>query len=371
MSVIPDCTLTTGCFYIHDKNDNSLNIDQISENMKELMKIPIYLDIYCDTKTFPIIEKERNKYGLSHLTKYNVVCLTDLWTYQYEDQVNKNREISWPLRDARSSTHSHLIQCNKFDFVLQTMEKNPFNTTRFGWIDCFIRKNAKKIAEDYTTNMIPYILSNITDKFHIQLLNVNDKKYKLPEFKKEYYLAYAYVVCGCLFTCGKEIGKKILNRGKELFIEATNQGVGHGEEMLYLEILDEFYDDIVRSYGDYGQILNNFIRPTRNFHYIYYMFFNRYYNFGYYKEYCDLAKIIVEEVKSHRVSIEPEMYFDILFRYYISAYYHCNYESKEIAEYIVELCSKNPYYKNEWSKNPEYYKEQLKYLLSPTEFDSL
>jgi hypothetical protein len=351
MSVIPDCTLTTCCFDVHDKNDNAINVDQIIENMEELMKIPIFLDIYCDAKMFPIIQNERNKYGLAHLTHFNVIHLTDLWTYQYEDQVNKNREIFWPTRDPRAGTDSHLITCNKFDFVLQTIDRNPFNTTKFGWIDCFIRKNAVKMAEDYTPNMIPYILSNITDKFHIQLLNVNEKRYKLPEFKKEYYLGYAYVVCGCFYTCGKEIGKKILNRGKELFIEATNQGVGHGEEMLYLEILDEFYDDIVRSYGDYRQILHNFIRPTRNFHYIHIMFFNRNFIFGHYKEYCDLAKIVVEEVKSHRVFIQPEMYFDILIKYYISSTYHCNSESKGIAEYIIELCSKNPYYKNEWNKN--------------------
>ena len=39
-------------------------------------------------------------------------------------------------------------------------------------------------------------------------------------------------------------------------------GYGHGEEMLYLEILDEFYDDIERSYGDYGQIINNYFLKT-------------------------------------------------------------------------------------------------------------
>ena len=42
--------------------------------------------------------------------------------------------------------------------------------------------------------------------------------------------------------------------------------------MPYVEVdvdLDEFYDDIHRSYGDYQHILNNFIRPTIAYDYIF------------------------------------------------------------------------------------------------------
>lgn len=67
-------------------------------------------------------------------------------------------------------------------------------------------------------------------------------------------------------------------------------GYGHGEEMLYLEILDDFYDDIERSYGDYGQLINNFINPTRDFYYIFYFIINNYLNYDYYKECYDCCK---------------------------------------------------------------------------------
>ncbi len=129
--------------------------------------------------------------------------------------------------------------------------------------ELFFARNALKICEDYTIDKLLYVLNNITDKFHLQVLNVNDKKYKNVEFKKEYYETYRYVMSGWLFTCGIEIGKRILNRVNELFIHTTILGYGDGEEMLFLEILDKFKDDIVKSYGDYGQILNNFIEPTK------------------------------------------------------------------------------------------------------------
>jgi hypothetical protein len=359
--MIPDCTLTTCCFCVHDKNKHAFSVEKIKENILELMKSPVYLVIYCDESMYSILHEIRQP--LDHLTRYVKTELRDLWTYQYEDQVNKNREIFWPTRDARAGTDSHLITCNKFDFVLQTMDKNPFNTTRFGWIDCFLNKNAKKIAEDYTPNMIPNILSTITDKFHIQVLNVNDKKYKQPENKREYYNTYRYVVCGCLFTCGKEIGKKILERGKEIFVESTKTGVGHGEEMLYLELLDEFDKDIHRSYGDYGQILNNFNRPSRNFHYLYYFILNRYFKFGYHKECYDCGNALLTEIKEHRVSVSPHLHFQIAFELFISTYYFKREEAKAASQYIMECCRMYPPLQLEWDKNPDFYKAQLSFVL--------
>ena len=119
--------------------------------------------------------------------------------------------------------------------------------------------------------MLPRILSKISDKFKIQVLNVCDKRFKEPDFKREYYGTYRWVVCGGFFTCGKESGTKVLKRQHEIFLKTLEQGYGHGEEMLFLELLDEFEEDIEKSYGDYGQMWNNFIEPTRNMHYIYYI----------------------------------------------------------------------------------------------------
>jgi hypothetical protein len=362
---VPDCTLTTGCFCVHNKNKNAFNVDQIIENVDDLMKIPVYLVINCDETTYPILYRLRNNYDLNHLTKYNVINLQDIWTYQFEEQVNKNREIFWGSRDPRAGTDSHLITSNKFDFVLKTIESNPFQTSKFGWIDSFVRKNFSKIAGNYTPNLLPYVLSQITDKFHIQILNVNDKKYKLSEYKREFYQQYRYVICGCLFTCGKEIGIKILKRAKEIFVESTNAGYGHSEEMFYLEILDEFYDDIHRSYGDYGQIINNFINPTHNFYYIYCMILKRYFDFQYFKECYDCGKILLEEIQNHRaLDVGHDTHFLIAFHYCLATFQYKPSEAKEIALYIFDICKKIPGVKKEWDKNPQYYQEQLNNIVA-------
>jgi hypothetical protein len=356
---IPDCTLATACFCLHDKNKQALSVEQITEKIETLLSIPVYLVIYCDAEMIPIIQTLRAPYD--HLTVYKVTTLSDIWTFQYEEQVNKNRAISWPTRDARTGPESHLLTCNKPCFVLETIHQNPFKTSKFGWIDCFAGPNMNRIAEHYTPNMLPYILSNITDKYHIQVMNVCDKKYKQPENKREFYERYRYIVCGGMFTCGREAGLKILPRLQEIFVEATTAGWGHGEEMLHLEILDEFYDDIHRSYGDYGQILNNFIHPTKNLRYIFTHILRQYFRLGYNKECHDCGKALLNEIKTHRVSVDSDVHFQVAFLYYVATFYYKHDEAKAAAQYVLDICNIHPTIKAEWNKNPGFYKDQLQF----------
>jgi len=360
-NIIPDCTLVTSCFYTHNNNPNAFDLEKIIENSEELLKIPCYLVVYGDNKTIPVLQEMRGRNGLTDLTKFITLELSDLWTYQYKDKVNENRKIYWPTMDPRAQTDSHLINCNKCDFILQIINSNPFNTTKFCWIDCFLKTRCEKLCENYEINKILYVLNNITEKFHLQVLNVCDKKYKQLELKREYYEQYRWIMCGCFFSCGKEIGIKVLTRLKQLFIETTEMGYGHGDELLFLDILDEFYDDISRGYGDYGQILNNFIEPTINFEYIYNMILNRYLQFGYHRECCDCAITLLKQIESFKVHVSWDLYMKILFSYYVSSYYYKPNETVIIANRIYSLCEKNPYMRAEFDKNAGFYISQFKY----------
>ena len=358
--MIPDCTLTTACFDLTQYSSNSRSLEIAIQNMDTLLQVPCFLVIFCDSITQPYIKNIRNdKYGLGDLTCYIEQQFEDIWTYTYIDQVRENRSLYFPTETHRSSVEKHLICCNKFDFVLQTIELNPFNTTKFGWIDSSIGENAKIICENYEKNMLLYILENITYKFHIQILNVCDKKYKEKSNKNEYYEQYRWVVCGGLFTTSADIGIIVLNRLKEVFVETMKMGYGHNEEMLYLEILDEYYYFIERSYGDYKHILNNFIRPTKGFQYIDNFILDRYLNNGYYQEGFDCCKKILVEIESFNVWVDYPIYFSILFKYYLFSYHFKNSKTDFIRKHILELIKKNPCIKREYEKSKEYYLSQL------------
>ena len=354
-----DCTLVTACFDLTKYNNKGRSLNDNINNMSSLLSVPCYLVIFTDINCVDKIKNIRNE--LNILTHYIILDFTELEFYKYNDLIKKNREEFHPTKDERTCSESHILCCSKFNFVLQIMELNPFNTTKFGWIDSNLGNNFSKICINYENNMILNILNNITDKFHIQILNVCDKKYKDIEFKKEMYNRYRWIVCGCLFTTGIEIGKKILNRLNEIFINTTEQGYGHGEEMFYLEILDEYYDDIEKSYGDYCMILNNFINPTIGFNYIYYLIIRNYNKYCYYKESYDCCKKILFQVENFKVSIDYNIYFLILFEFYFSTLKYKKDEAKSLVEYIMNLISKNPFIKNEFDKNKEYYITQFNY----------
>jgi len=354
------------------------------------------LVIYGSKTTIPAIRARRHKYD--KITKYIEMELEDLWTYQFLEKVKQNRAAYWPTRDERTCAESHIICCNKFDFLLETMTINPFNTTHFGWIDAYLGKASDKVLADYkvstpsdpkgdqkastlqgdhkvstpsdpkgedqkasdpkgpkkespiceaytlqiceaytlqiceaytlqicdtlrickayTPATVPRILRTIadewkSDKFHIQILNVCDKKFKDPANKREYYNQYRWIMCGGFFLTAIDAGITILSRLKEIFVETTLAGYGHGEEMFYLEVLDEYSDQIRGTYGDYGQILDNFIYPTQNIEYVYHTIFERYKQYGYTREANALATQLLEAADKSWVIINDDTYTEL------------------------------------------------------------
>ena len=355
MSLLPDCTLTTACFNVHHTNENAFSIEKIKEQSDTLMAMPCYLVVFCDKDTVSILKQKREEYGFLSITKFIQIEMFTFWSSQFLEKVRQNRVKYWPSKDLRANEYAYLIQCNKFDFLSQTMNWDPFQTSKFGWIDCFLGINGNKICENYTTNNILYVLHNITDKFHIQVLNVCDKKYKLSENKREYYHKYRYIMCGCLFTCSEKIGRPILKRLKESAEDTINAGYGHGEEMFFLEILDEYKNDIIRSYGDYGQLLNNFIKPTKNFHAIYYNLLHKYVNEQYFDEAYECAKLAVESIESIDTYCSWNIYMKILLDYYVAILNHKPDEAKYIVDHINDICDKNPLMKKEFDSADQLY----------------
>jgi hypothetical protein len=354
---------------MHQYNPKCRTIDESIHLITPLLKIPVFLVIYGSKKTIPIIESIRNNFGHKHITKYIIQELEELWTYQFLDQVKANRQQYWPTRDERTCSESHIVCCNKFDFVMDTIYTNPFNTTHFGWIDAFLGTpdgKGLRICENYRPYTVPRILHQIvaseSPHFHIQVLNVNDKKFLKPEHKREYYGQYRWVVCGGFFVTAPEIGIKVLTRLKEVFVETTipkpplTYGFGHGEEMFYLEVLDEIiFDDFLKeptekrkennnikkegskgvsppegrggtlgtrpaapagllcpSLGDYGQILDNFIMPTANIEYVYHTIIQGFKKMGYEKEYKVACAALLQSANEHWIQLEPAIYAELV-----------------------------------------------------------
>jgi len=357
MAGIPDCTLTTACYCMTRYHPRARSIEDTLASAETLLSVPCYLVIFCNAELEEALWEKRK--ALAHLTRIIVKEFEELWCYSLLEKVRSNREQFWPTRDSRTSAETHLITCNKADFVLQTIHLNPFGTTKFGWMDSNLGPKALKISQDYQNHMILRVLHQLTDKFHLQLMNVTDKKYKQWEHKREYYQEYRWIACGCLFTTSKAIGITILNRIKELIVQTTKAGYGHGEEMFYLEILDEFYDDLHRGYGDYRDILHNFITPTRNFVYIYWNLVMKYHDMGYHKECVEVCRVLLSQFDAYALEINYDLYVRLDAALYRSLL-HVNPDEASILAHRI---------RRDYRVNP-HYAEQFRNLRSLVQLDA-
>jgi hypothetical protein len=360
--MIPDCTLVTACFDLKKYNTQSRNVEESIFNMSSLLETPCYLIIFTDENLYPFIKNKRSEYNLDKLTHYIVIDVESLDTFKYLENVKKNREKYHPTKDIRTCPESHLVCCSKFEFVLKSIYLDPFKTTKFGWIDANIGINFSKICRKYQNNMLLNVLHNCSEnKFHLQILNVCDKTLIKEENLKEYYRQYRWVVCGCLFITGKEVGINVLNDLNNVFINHTLQGYGHGEEMFYLEILDKYYDDIERSYGDYQDILNNFLNITTSINVVFHIS-KEYLKYSYHKECIDCCTKAIKQYENYNIEMNYTYYFNFLFNLYISLFYYDNNKAKEIFVKIKKIIQQNPYIYKEYSLKKDFYDQQFSYI---------
>jgi len=330
------------------------------KTMEALLNTPCYLVIYTDAVLEPHIRAYRDKY--EHLTKYHIGDVTELDTFRFLSKVKENRQKYHPTKDERTCAESHLVCCSKFELVLKTIKENPFGTSKFGWIDANVGVDFSKICTNYRNNLLLRALDKCdATKFHLQILNVCDKKYIQEENLREYYARYQWLVCGCLFVAGAEVGVPILTDLVRVFERHTELGYGHGEEMFYLEILEKYKDSIAKSYGDYNTILNNFVGIREGFPYILNMA-KLYTNYGYHQEAVDCCNKVLREFDAWELELDWPLYFSFVFAKYISLYYVDIRLAKELVSNINHLINTVPQFREEYNKNADFYSSQFKYV---------
>ena len=344
---IPQVTMVTSCYNLTRFNSGSRSLLENIESFDVLLSLRIYLVIYGDRTTIPILKERRDAFGLSSITIFVEKEYEELDVAQFTELVHKNRDEYWPSRDSRTCAESHLLCCNKFYFLLDAMNRNPWGHARFGWIDGNLKMpnlSNIKICEDYSPELLLKAIEYTReDRFHLQVLNVVDKKYKEPQNKREFYNQYRWVMCGCFFTFGETVGRKILERLCQIFAETTVQGYGHAEEMFYLEILDEFRDDLAITYGDYGQIVNNWVNPTRNIHYIFHYILRGYSNKGYFEEAVHCGRQLMDAFRKYDIPRDDGMYVEIAEIVYMSYMgLDAMDQAREFIEGFLRDCAEDP-----------------------------
>jgi len=245
------------------------------------------------------------------------------------------------------------------------MEINPFHTERFGWIDCLVGNNFESICENYSPNMLPKILNEkINDFLWVYISDVqNIIFYSKEENKKEYYKESRPVICSSLFICNKNVGSKIMERFKQLFIDSIKFGYCYGDETIYLKILNEYDNQIRKSYGPRNCLLNNFISITTGLQYIRFNIMKRSLDYLSHKECIHCGKKILQEYKKGNIETTYLIdFFSIMDMYYVACYYTDKPRAQLIIDYLFTLCQFNPVVRQIFETRKDYYFGQFIYM---------
>lgn len=383
--LIPKTTVVTACFHLekyfddHQKSNARTIEEMVNLNGDFLLSNKCYMHIYCDIASYPYIFKIRNeKYNLGSLTHYEIMSFEDFWTYQYKDKVienrkNVNKSSGYDLNKRPWSFY--LLAINKFDFMEKALQNNFFNNDNFIWVDF----NINKIFIDSRTNNSEYeylksrnsnffikILKNIPEKFHINIMGVVDKKYLLDDYKQEYYNRYRYIVATGLFSISikrKEKNLEIIKDLKDNFIRTLNLGYGYTDEMLYPEIIEKHYDDLSKSYGDYPDLIYNYLEMHSNQSYIINYILKSNLNLKYYKECLDICNYFINSIENQNCKIDFDNYFYVLFVKYIASFYYKHEEALNNVKDILFYVENIPEFKIVFDKNKDFYLQQFSYVL--------
>ena len=89
------------------------------------------------------------------------------------------------------------------------------------------------------------------------------------------------------------------------------------------------------------------------------MIIRSYLNFRYYRECIDCCKKVLHEFDNYNIAIDYNIYFSILFNYYVALAYYNKEEAVNIANKIMNLVSINPYIRSVFNKNSNFIKNSL------------
>jgi hypothetical protein len=243
-------TLVTSHFKISDADEER----QAHEQSIATLSLPYNLVVYCDKESHERIQRIRPD---SSKTKY-IICEFDQFTLdgksfeELRTKIDQNRKEK-PYRFDDRNTPSYYLGCMwKYTMLKEVMDSNPFKSTHFGWINfCIERMGYQNIAHldealsiqrnKFSTCYIDYIPSNLVEK------------------TVEYFRFGRCSMCNVFLTGNAEYMYKVCDLLQTQFLTYLDQGYGHSDEQLYSPVYFAHPELFDHYYGDYQQIITNYV----------------------------------------------------------------------------------------------------------------
>lgn len=238
------------------KSEFNHNINRYFEFAKNfILKLPYNLIIFTDEeKCIDFVKNERTNFK-----EKTYICnksFEQTYFYKYIDKLNElqNKFTIFNTQLEHETPHYIILNNNKFDFIANAIDLNPFNSSHFIWMDFGINH----VAEN--TEMINEWICNVPDK--IKQLCINPYTENLEP--KKYFEMIHHNTGGGLFSGSKENLLKYSELFKQKTEEIYNDNWYQIDEAVMSLVQKENPDIFDLFYGDYQGIISNYLSPIHN-----------------------------------------------------------------------------------------------------------
>jgi len=332
-NLIPSKVTLVSCLFDLPARENNLNRRQISEYIYRsecILSLDQSIIFYVDAKFIPYIQSKRNP----EKTLIIPTSLEELPYYAYHDKIKElldKHPIEGAKKDKYTSRYLVLIS-SKLTMMKDALERNPFKSTHFGWIDFGIRK--EMIVHAYEDR----VFEDISDKIRLMMIQAylpsdfNDLEKHLKCLKSNMSAIY--------MTGSRENYLKFCDLYDTEFKDILNKNLIGSEEQIIPLITVKYPDLFEFYYGDlsYHHAFLNYKRIRGGLKMIGYTL-RRFRIAKDYARCCEIGGRVWDSLQEGILVYTPEELHLVLDEYYIAAYYleypkqHLAYK---IAKYYVD-----------------------------------
>ena len=290
------------------------------EHSVSTLSLPYNLVIYCDNENLEIIKKIRPEYLASKT--YYIICNFDDLKFKkngfllnekfsdYRQKIISNRQKNIYDFDPRNTASYYLFCMSRYIMLKDVIKLNIFSSTHFCWINfCIERMGYKnlihldealsikrnKFSTCYIDYISPDIINNIT----------------------EYFKWGRCSMCSGFFTGNAHYMYKVCDLIENKFLEYLGKGYGHADEQLYSPVYFENIDLFEHYYGDYREMITNYV-------YIYdkpeppiYNFIQASFNAQNYEKCLEACKFVFKSYCLNKCPMLSQDYLKLLYIYYM------------------------------------------------------
>jgi len=224
-------TVITALYDIgRDKNGDGRTIDQYLEWFAKTLKLNVPMVIYTEEKFQTFIEKQKQ-----NNLKIIVKPLSQIPYYKYNskiisilnDPIYKSKIVD-PNRIECNLSLYNIIQYSKFDWIVEAIQNNYFDTDYYFWMDAGCSRFFQDVNLDKEWPNNYNILSK--DKFNIQG-NSNTVFYKINDIEN-YVWDSNCILVGTLFGGTKNVCIDMARRVNEQFELYLNNNIVNNEQII-------------------------------------------------------------------------------------------------------------------------------------------